>query len=307
MRIEEIRAFLTIVEAGSIRGAAKKLGVTQPALTKTLRNLETRLGAPLMLRSVDGVTPTQYGRALIPRATLITEEFLRASEELSQMSGHRGGYVAIGISPVVSLFLGASALSRLWQRHPLANIHIVHGQYEYLIAGIQEGKLDFSMGPIPRATIDKRISTEQLFQHGIVPVVRQGHPLAKSRSLADLQKAEWILPSTDIQFHDRVSKDFLDHGLSPPRVATSCESFPALIELITNTDLVAAVPVTLLRHPWLSKVLVEIKIREKMFVTSIGMMRHSAVPLTPLAEALAAEFRRLSHSFAKQNATSQAT
>ena len=182
----------TTVEAGSIRGAAKKLGVTQPALTKTLRNLETRLGAPLMLRSVGGVTPTQYGRALIPRATLITEEFLRASEELSQMSGHRGGYVTIGISPVVSLFLGASALSRLWQHHPLANIHIVHGQYEYLVAGIQEGKLDFSMGPIPRASIDKRITIEPLFQHAIVPVVRQGHSLAKSRSLADLQKAEWI-------------------------------------------------------------------------------------------------------------------
>lgn len=299
MQIRDIRAFLTIVETGSIRAAAKKLGVSQPALTKTLRAMEMKLGVPLMLRSVDGVSPTEYGKAFIPRATLINEELLRASEELSQMSGHKGGYVSIGISPVVSLFLGVTALNRLWLRHSLANVHIWHGQYEYLVAGIQDGKLDFSVGPIPYSAPDKRVTIEPLFQHGIVPVVRQGHPLAKARSLADLQKANWILPSNDPQFHSRVSQEFLDLGLSPPRVAASCEAFPALIELITNTDFIAAAPGTLLRHAMLSKVIVEIKIRERMFSTSIGLMRHSGVPLTPLADSLAMEFRRLSRSFAR--------
>ena len=252
-----------------------------------------------MLRSVHGATPTEYGRALIPRAKLINEEFLRASEELSQMAGHKGGYVSIGISPVVSLFMGAPALTRLWKRHPLANVHIVHGQYEYLIAGIQEGKLDFSIGPIPRFPLDTRIVTEPLFSHRIVPAVRTGHPLARARSLADLQKSNWLLPSVDLLFHSYISQDFLDHGLSPPRVAISCESFPALIELITQTDLVAAVPSTLLKHRSISKIITEIKVKEKTFFTSIGLMRHSAVPLTPIAETLAREFRRLSQSFEK--------
>jgi LysR family transcriptional regulator of abg operon len=299
LQIRDIRAFLTIIETGSIRAAAKKLGVSQPALTKTLRAMEMKLGVPLMLRSVDGVSPTEYGKAFVPRATLINEELLRASEELSQMSGHKGGYVSIGISPVVSLFLGVPALNRLWQHHPLANVHIWHGQYEYLVAGIQDGKLDFSVGPIPISIPDKRVTTEPLFQHGMVPIVRQGHPLAKARSLSELQKASWILPSGDPQFHSRVSQNFLDLGLSPPRVAASCESFPALIELITTTDFIAASPGTLLRHAWLSTVLTEIKVRERMFFTSMGLMRHSGVPLTPLAENLAMEFRRLSRSFAR--------
>ena len=299
MQIRDIRAFLAIVEAGSIRAAATQLGVSQPALTKTLKRLETHLGVPLMSRSVAGVSPTSYGRALIPRAKLINEEFQRASEELSQLSGHKKGHISIGISPVVSLFMGATALGRLWRKHPLANVHIVHGQYEYLVTGLLEGKLDFSIGPIPRFPLDTRIGTELLFQHRIVPVVRQGHPLARARTLADLQKCDWLLPSADMLFHKRIAQDFLDHGLSPPRVATSCESFPALVELMTQTDLVAAVPATLLRHPWISKMVTEVKVKEKMFFTSIGLMSHSAVPLTPLAENLAREFRRLSHAFSR--------
>ena len=110
MKTRHIRAFRAIVDTGSIRAAARKIGVSQPALTKTLRELETLLGVPLLLRSVRGVTLTEFGRALMPRVTLIEEEILRAREEISQMLGQKGSTVAIGLSAVVSLLISAQAM-----------------------------------------------------------------------------------------------------------------------------------------------------------------------------------------------------
>jgi LysR family transcriptional regulator of abg operon len=300
MKTRHIRAFRAIVDTGSIRAAARKIGVSQPALTKTLRELETLLGVPLLLRSVRGVTLTEFGRALMPRVTLIEEEILRAREEISQMLGQKGSTVAIGLSAVVSLLISAQAMTRLWKRHPLVNVRVIDGQFDYILHAIQQGRLDFAVGPLPQVPEGQRIIAEPLFHHRIVPVVRNGHPLAAATSLADLQKSDWLVPSADDAYPALVSQDFMDHGLSPPRIAVGCESFPSLIELVKNTDLVAAVPATLLQLPTIAEHMLAIPVREKTFFTTIALVRDSAVALTPVAEMLAREFRLLARQLAKR-------
>ena len=112
MLLRRIRAFLAIAENGSIRGAARRIGVSQPALTKTLKELENSLSAPLVVRSAQGVTLTKYGEALLVRARLADAELRRASDEIGQMLGAKGGQIAVGLSPVASLLLAPDALKR---------------------------------------------------------------------------------------------------------------------------------------------------------------------------------------------------
>ncbi|MFZ1909070.1 MAG: LysR family transcriptional regulator, partial [Burkholderiales bacterium] len=80
MRLNQIRDFMAIVEAGGIRAAARGLAVTQPALTKSLRQLETELGAVLLTRGVRGARPTEIGLAFLARARAVTVELRRARE-----------------------------------------------------------------------------------------------------------------------------------------------------------------------------------------------------------------------------------
>src|SRR5258706_16481683 len=98
MRLSQIRDFLAVTETGSIRAAARSLGLTQPALTKSLRQLEAELGAVLVTRSVRGIVPTDLGQAFLARARSIDGDLRRAKEEIAQMQGSREGALSVGAS-----------------------------------------------------------------------------------------------------------------------------------------------------------------------------------------------------------------
>src|SRR5918994_5878492 len=98
MRLNQIRDFVSIVEAGSIRAAARALGVTHPAMTKSVRQLEDDLHVQLIRRSTRGVVPTAPGRAFLARARAIQAEVRKAQEELSALAAEGSGTVNLSLS-----------------------------------------------------------------------------------------------------------------------------------------------------------------------------------------------------------------
>src|SRR5258708_27584742 len=105
MRLRQIRDFLAVVESGSIRAAARKLGVSQPGITKSVRSLEAELHVQLMRRTPHGVVPTPSGRAFLARAQVAQSELRKAEEEAVRTAGEGGGSVAFrgGAPPPVSI------------------------------------------------------------------------------------------------------------------------------------------------------------------------------------------------------------
>ena len=98
MNLRQLRAFVLIAEHRSIRAAARALCVTQPAATRSLRELEQSLGAELVRRSAKGVELTPYGEALHKRAVLILQEARRAQEDIDQMRDGEGGTLNLALS-----------------------------------------------------------------------------------------------------------------------------------------------------------------------------------------------------------------
>jgi LysR family transcriptional regulator of abg operon len=297
--LRHVRAFLAIVEHGSIRAAARNMGMSQPAFTKTLRELENALSAPLAVRSAQGVTLTDYGRAFWARATLADAELNRAQEEIGQMLGAKEGTVTIGLSPVASLLLASDAIAGFWKIRPAPNIRIIEGVFDQLILAVGNGSLDFAIGPLPKTTSSK-IGIEVLFENRIVPVVRTNHPLARTRSIAELRESNWLLTSADADYRKSITDIFENHGLQPPRIAIVCESFPGFLELLSESDLVAALPASILTHNVMRNHLVEIPLEKPMLVTAMALVRKAQIPLTPIAETLATQFRRVGLRYATQ-------
>ena len=299
MQLRHLRALLAVVENGSIRGGARRIGLSQPALSRSIRELEEELAVPLIQRSGRGVIPTEYGRALVARVTVVDQELHRAKEEIEQLRGVKGGNVAVGLSVVASFLMASEAFARFWRAHSAARVRVIDGVFDLVLVGIREGRVDFSIGPLPQRQIGPGIDVEPLFRNTNVPVVRKGHPLAKARSLADLQKADWVLIGNEANSPELIINNFLDHGLKPPRVAVTSESFPALLELIVGTDLVSILPLQLLQHRFVRDFLHPVQIDEDLRSTAMALVRRAGVPLTPVANALAQEFRRLSRRYAK--------
>src|SRR5688500_17069308 len=108
MLLHQLDHFVAIVEAGSIRAAARGQGVSHPAMTKSLRLLEDEVGVPLLRRSPRGVVCTSAGRALLTRARVIRSEVHKAEEELARWGAPYGAAMSAGSSPMAAMLTSAA-------------------------------------------------------------------------------------------------------------------------------------------------------------------------------------------------------
>ena len=105
MTLQQLKAFVAVVEAGSLRAAARRLGLSQAGLTTGLQGLEASLGALLLRRSVRGAALTEEGERLLPRARLILREALKVQEEAQQARSAQGGSLSVGLGPTPTAVL----------------------------------------------------------------------------------------------------------------------------------------------------------------------------------------------------------
>jgi LysR family transcriptional regulator of abg operon len=284
MRLTQIRDFLAVIDAGSLRAAARELGVSQPALTKSIRRLEQELGAMLVSRSVRGAQPTEFGRAFLARARAVSADLLRAREEIAQLRGAREGTLALGTAPGPALDLLPAVLPRLRRRWREAIIRLADISPPEVLPALRQGSIDIAvsvrLGPLAAPAPDCVV--EPLYAIEPVVIARRGHPLSRARRLADLREAEWIRTGP-AGISPALPQALAAAGLQPPRYRIDCQSFLALPELVAQSDLLAVVPWQLAVREEKAGRIVRMRMREALPVRSIGLFRRADVPLTPIA------------------------
>ena len=183
MRVERARYFLAAVETGSLRAAAARCGISQPALGQQIDLLEEELDVVLLTRSRSGVRPTPSGQALLqPMARLVAaeEDMLDAATE---SGGSYRGRVAIGAISVVVETVIASVIGRLHEQHPGLRFTLTEAASTAIEAGVASGELDFGLVTMlaepPPPTIERTL----LLQAPIGVIVRTDHLLAERDSV----------------------------------------------------------------------------------------------------------------------------
>ena len=284
MRLSQIRDFLAVVDAGSMRAAARSLGLSQPALTKSIRRLEEELGGVLVTRSVRGAQLTEIGRAFLARARSVTADLRRAREEVAQLRGARAGSLTVGAAPAPALGLLPNALARLRRRWHEANICVTDISPSEVMPALREGWLDLALsvriGPL--AAPGAECLVEPLYLNEARIVARRGHPLAAARSLAELADAEWVRTGgTDNT--SSLPAAFQAAGMQPPRYRIECRSFFALAEIVAHSDLLAVVPWQLAAREAASGRTVQLPLKDALPAREICLFTRADVPLTPVA------------------------
>lgn len=297
MRLNQIRDFLATVEAGSIRAAARRLSLSQPALTKSLRQLENELGAVLLARGVRGARPTELGRAFLARARAVSADLRRAREELAQLGGAKSGSLSIGVAPGPALGLLPAALARVRLQWPEAALHVADVSPSGVLPALREGALDFAVSANvgPLADAGAEYSVEPLYLNDAAIVARRGHPLARARRLRELAGAEWIRSGYPGDA-SALPALFREAGLPPPVYRVDCASFLMVPELVARTDLLAVVPWQIASRELRAGRLARIRLAGRFPARQISLYRRADVPLTPIAarcaEILREEARR---------------
>lgn len=193
MQLAQLRNFIAVVEAGSIRAAARQLGISQPAATKGLRGLEQELDTVLVQRSSRGIRLTAAGKAFLAHARTVQSELREAREELARLSGAADGTVRVGVASILGPWLVPPALARFRAERPDTVVHIAEGTQETLLPALREGALDFAICLHLETESTRGFTVRPFARFRLTIVGRKGHPLRHARSLDALCASEWVM------------------------------------------------------------------------------------------------------------------
>lgn len=228
----------------SVLRAADAAGMTQPAASKLLREMEEMFDVPLFERQARGVTPTWYGEILIRRARSALSEIVHAQEEIAALKSGLTGQASVGTVMNPGTNLVPMAVAQLKQRYPYMLISIDLDYSRSLIDKLMKGDLDVAVARILDAGQAKDLQTEPLTDERHAVIAGAQHPLAGRRNLRldDLIEQGWILPPPGSLIRDRLISMFLQRGLPAPRNVVESFSLPVITSLLRVTNMLVALP-----------------------------------------------------------------
>jgi LysR family transcriptional regulator of abg operon len=301
MRLNQIRDLLAVVEAGSLRAAARRIGVSQPAISKSIAQLEREVQAQLLLRTAQGVMLTAAGRAFVARGRVIHGELRKVHDDLAALRGISEGAVSFGSGPAVTFPLVPDAMLRFRAKWPRAHVRIREGMRNALLPLVRDETLDFSISE--KVGDEAGLQFKPLIQPELAIVGRRGHPLAKAVSLQELTKANWLvfnLPGAG----GALERTFELYGLSPPNALVHCESYATALALVARSDLLALVLRQMLEGPIAEPFLQRIRTREEVSRPTLGIFSRAGAPLSPTAAAMVQAFSAAARAFTRVEASS---
>jgi len=183
MEIRQLKAFLAIAEAKTFTAGARRVNVTQAAISMQIRQLEDEVGMPVFTRTPRRVILTEAGEYLLDRARKILREHDSAIAEIAEVAGAEHGRLRIGSSS--SNFAAnklPKILGKLRQRFPHADLHVTSGTSQLLVDKIMHGEVDIAFVSLP--VDNSSIMTDLLLSDEIVAIGHPSHPLAKDRYIS---------------------------------------------------------------------------------------------------------------------------
>lgn len=237
MNLRQLRAFVLIAEHRSIRAAARALCVTQPAATRSLRELEQSLGAELVRRSAKGVELTPYGQALHKRAVLILQEARRAQEDIDQMRDGEGGTLNLAISSSALTVLPA-ALAAFRARMPRVAVAFHEVAAPYSHEQLDAGRYDLVVQTEYDGDIYDGFARTTLFTLPLVVGARADHPLRHATDLAELRDLLWLMPGNTQAPTNLLHLAYASRGLPTPTDVIPCQSIAIALAILAQSDAV---------------------------------------------------------------------
>jgi DNA-binding transcriptional LysR family regulator len=243
LKTRHLQVFLAVARAGSMQRAAREVHLTQPAISKLIRELEDTLGAPLFERSKRGVVPTECGQALVGRAQLVLNDLESAKDEIAAIARGVVGTVRVGVLPVAEARLLSTTLLALRKTAPGLAVQLEDGTRDVMLSALRRGEIDCVIGRLDAGAGDRDLHIEKLIQLPVAIVVSPSHPLARKRRLSwpDLLSYPWVLPQRGAPIRTAIDREFTDLGLVPPVPAIESTSFRLIQAVVAETDMIGVI------------------------------------------------------------------
>lgn len=295
MKLSQLRNLVAVAEAGSIRQAARNLNISQSAVTKSVQQLESRLGVELLHRASHGVTLTAAGEVLVNRAKIVNAELRQARNDIESVQGGTSGEIRVCASPAVMLGLLPKAVTEFKRTRPKVRFQIEEGLYPDVLPAIRKGEIDLAVCLVPKKSREDELHFELLVRDRVVPMVRQQHPLAQrtNLSLESLLDQEWVSYGRVQSSRDIFEMTFVLNDLEPPENVTRCTSLACILALVDNSDCITLVSKKMLSTKVRAGSVTPLMMETPMPSWNVMMISRGKHVLSPLCRDFMGELKRI--------------
>lgn len=248
IRLRDLHVFTVTVRLGSMAKAAKELGVSQPAVSEAIADLEHALRVQLLDRTPRGVEPTAYGSALLRRSTAAFDELRLGIKDIEFLSDPTVGELRIGCPESIAAGYLQPVIARFAKTYPHVVLDVDTVNTVSFSPKLRERSLDLVLArsgwPLDEPRLVEDFAIESLFEDKLVIAVGRNNPLARRRKVrwADLADQPWILTRSDIWNYRVVVEAFSAQGLKPPDIRMKTLSVHLRANMVAMGECITTFP-----------------------------------------------------------------
>jgi DNA-binding transcriptional LysR family regulator len=294
MELRDIEYFVVLGDHRHFGRAAAALGITQPALSKSLQRLETVLATKLVERTSKGVELTAEGMALRGRANELRLSLQSVAREIREIGDAHVGTLRIGVGGAISEQFLASAFARLRKEAPRATLHVLVSDNDVMVPALRQTELDLVINYYMTVQTDD-VLCEHLYHDEYFVCAAATHRLAKRKrvELTDLVEESWTWADPSLGSQQKLRETFRDAGLPPPRVGLECRSTALRLRSAMQSDLLDFTSLAVIRQLGSTDIAV-LPVKELTWRRSVGLLRRKTNYVSRMTERLIGILRSLS-------------
>ncbi|MGE4240501.1 pca operon transcription factor PcaQ [Ramlibacter sp.] len=294
LKLRHLHSFVAVAETGSLVRAADTLSITQPAVSKSLAELEEIVGHRLFDRMPRGVRLTSAGRVLLGFAGSSLRAIREGLDSIAGEAAVDAPSIAIGALPTVAATVLPGALLRFATAYPQARVAVRTGSNAQMIAALRQGLLDMVVGRLAEPSAMRGLTFEHLYSEPLVLVVRPGHALSRRRKLAvdALSAHRFVLPDAGTRARDAADRFFLASGMGLPQHMIESIDVAFGRRYVLQSDAVWCIPFGVVEHDLANGTLHRLPVDTSLTEGPVGLTLRVDRVVTPAMETLLGEIRR---------------
>jgi len=283
LALRDIEYFVAIADHGNVGRAAESLGLSQPALSKSLRRLEVSMQTKLVKKVPKGVELTAVGSAFLAHVRRIRLALDDVAHEVADLTQGRAGHVRVGANQYAIDHVLPAMCGALLKDAPKMTLKVTVGSNDVLVPALRNGQLDLIISGIPLSPEGDFIQVH-LSDDEFVVYASANHRLAKLKrvTIADLSRERWaLLP--DVLASQWLRRAFEDSGLPPPEVTLETSSETLRLHAVASSELLGFAPRIYVREAAPRLRLVELRVKELAWRRPLGVRYRRDAYLSPAA------------------------
>jgi DNA-binding transcriptional LysR family regulator len=297
MKFGHLMALVASVESGGIRAGARRLGVSQAAVTRSLKELEEQVGVSLIVRSSRGIQLTAHGEVVYDRASTMANQMARLANEIGNMRAADGAVVSFNVPVVLAMTILPPVIEKLQKVLPNTHFSIGEGNISSALPMLRNGELDFIISLTNGKEVGSEFTVLPLLHCEARLVARKGHRLGNARSIDELLDADWILTPDDEMTRGGTHYFFREFGLPMPRCTVRCRTTAVGLPMVYAGDSIAIMAVPLLKLNFLRDLVDVIPVTERLPLFTYSLISRSDIPLSSSASQICRFLKRHSQQW----------